>query len=190
MRISCLVLLLVVLQCSVKNSCDYWEQFSMKERESILFSASTSNQERDFYFKKFEPSDDERTFSLLDLLTYNNNSSNTRALHFYLFNNIALNADGALAEVMGDYFVYWLKDNGAFVLRYLQDHPQLEKVYLLNIGSAFYFGDQPLRYDEFKQTVTDQLGPNELTYSIDFFHELESILISFQETECSYRFLG
>lgn len=56
---------------------------------------------KDFYAVKFLPSDNDKTFHLLELLT--NKHPDLYPFYFHCLNQICVYSDGALSEVMGEY---------------------------------------------------------------------------------------
>ena len=64
-----------------------------------LTNKQISKSAKDYYFGKFRPSDDRRTFSIIDSLKTKNDS--TRPFYLLLVSKMLLKSDGALAEELG-----------------------------------------------------------------------------------------
>src|ERR1700730_2845074 len=70
------------------------------ELSYYLGNKEISKAAKNYYYRKFSPSDDRRTLSLLDSLKTHNNS--TRPFYIYLVSTMLEKADGALSEALGN----------------------------------------------------------------------------------------
>lgn len=148
----------------------YWE-FLSREEQSIAVK-SLSPLAREYFIGSFSPTDDEMSFSLLDYLTEQDESLEITSLKFYLFNRVVFSVDGALAEVLGDYCIQWLHQDGQYVLEYLQYHPKLEELYLMHIGETFSYDSEKDAYKQFCDIVLDQFREEQRAYPRRFLIKL------------------
>ncbi len=82
-----------------------------------LKNKAISQPAKDFYYHKFPASDDEKTFSIIDSLTTDNNS--TRPFYLYLVSNMLKKSDGALAESLGNSCNTFLQSHPNQILEFL-----------------------------------------------------------------------
>ncbi len=143
----------------------YWENLPGEQKNGVLSSSATLKDAIHYYNGKFKPSDDERTFRFLDSLTRSNNymRGNETAFYFFVFNDIFMKSDGALAEVMGGYCLQVIVNAPGYVISYLADKENLRKLYAMRLGYEFYFkekGTSDLKYSfkEFKTLLSSKLS--------------------------------
>ncbi len=66
--------------------------------------------------------------TLLDTICIFNNK--LQPLYFFLFNNLIIIADGYLAESMGYYSYKIINQDAIYVLKYLQEKPEIRAKYI------------------------------------------------------------
>jgi len=160
----------------------YWDEFSAQEKNVVLKYGRVDALILGYYNGKIVPSDDERTFALLNTLSEDKGCSEDLPLRFYLFNRILTEADGAIAEILGSYCLLWLDAQCFYVFYYLRNHPEIEDYYLHYLSAEFYFsGDDPnIRFNTFRQTILGKCnieGP----YLMLFFEKLKTRIESLQQ---------
>lgn len=158
----------------------YWESFSPDEQARIVRSSCSLAQA--YYFDRFKPTDNDDTLILLDYLTTWGDTLDLYPLKFYLFNKLISAADGALAEVLGDYCIRWLNHDSPYVLCYLHNQPKLEYEYLLLVGEDFSY--EP--YDTFclfSNAVLTQFEESQKDYPRFFLEKLKNLLLSHRYLE-------
>lgn len=112
----------------------YWEDYSPEKQNAIISSDSLDPLVSAYYYGEKQPSDDEDTFSFLEILASRTDQDDRRALFFHLLNRVALKADGALAESMG-YFQYRILINyPQYVFEYLCGNQECRDCYVWNLG--------------------------------------------------------
>ena len=82
-----------------------------------LINKQISKTAKDFYYKKFKASDDERTFSITDSLETSNNI--TRPFYIFLVSKMLDRSDGALAEGLGVSCKHFLQFHPDYLLNFL-----------------------------------------------------------------------
>lgn len=165
----------------------YWEHLTDTEQKEFLKNTSVSTIAIDYFKGKFKASDDSLTFELLDTITSNKEYN---PLYFYIFNEISMGADGALAEVIPTYcyqlFVKYPKEViGYFTIERLQyaDFLRSDR-YAKILGWAFkdygfIYEENKVNYEDFKNFLISQLADanNEDQKSLKtFFKEIEKII--------------
>ena len=115
----------------------YWEDYSKQEQESILEELPPNSDLKAIYFGEFVPTDNERTFHLLEDLC-SQCEDTERNLKFYTLNKIIVNADGALGEIVGAYCLFFFKMNTKYVLHYFQRNEKIREEYVQCISAELY----------------------------------------------------
>ena len=136
-----LVLLLIhslLLLGNQPNNPVYWDDLTAEERETVLSLKQVSPLVSDYYFGQITATDDDLTERLLDVLTTKQENNGVRALHFFLFNKILMSADGALAEMLGEYAIKMVSEEPQYILPYLSRSKSLEECYVSSIGFELY----------------------------------------------------
>ena len=123
---------------SPSNNPIYWENLTAEERETVLSLKQVNPLVSDYYLGRFTATDDDLTVRLLDVLTTKQENNGVRALHFFLFNNILMSADGALAEMLGEYAIKMISEEPQYILPYLSRSKSLEECYVSSIGFELY----------------------------------------------------
>jgi hypothetical protein len=182
--------MLLILVCGSNITISqsiYWEHLTDTEQNEFLKNTSVSTIAIDYFKGKFKASDDSLTFELLDTIT---NNKEYNPLYFYIFNEISMGADGALAEVIPTYcyqlFVKYPKEViGYFTIERLQYADFLRSNrYAKILGWGFknygFVGEESKsNYKDFKNFLMSQLADvnNEDQKSLKtFFKEIEKII--------------
>lgn len=129
----------------------YWEDLSEQEQKKRI--ASCNNEDIiAFYNGSFVPTDDERTFTLLDNLT--SSSKTDLPLFFHTFNLILSSSDGALAEPMGDYCLRILPSYPDYIIKYFALYNEaLLKKYAAHMGFELSFYNDATEYQALKKKL-------------------------------------
>lgn len=141
----------------------YWGNLSDEERTKALESENLPEEVIQLYYNRFNLSDDEPTFNLLEELTSPVHSDEAlKALYFHLFNRIILSADEALAEVMGEYGINIFMSDISYALEYFTVNNEVMGEYAHHLGREFYFNqdgrsDFPYTFSEFKDKIKADL---------------------------------
>ena len=140
----------------------FWEDLSNSQKSNIL-SSCKSQKILELYEGKFVLADNESTVELLrDIVMADDN---LLPLSFYLFNNILITADGALAEMAGKYCIeFSAKHPEYFLLYFTRERERRVKdpvwrLYAQFIGYELYFknlgtSDLNYTYYSFKEVLT------------------------------------
>jgi hypothetical protein len=141
----------------------YWEQLSDDAKKEIIESDEIDAVAVDYYEKGFKFTDDEKLFTLLDVLTSKPGNRNINALYFYLLNDICAKSDGAVSEVMGCYCLKMMVNAPLFVLNYFTHHETAMSMYASYIGHELYFKEEGVSgieydFDSFKKLLSDKIG--------------------------------
>lgn len=118
----------------------YWESFSKQEKASVLKIKRIPKDIRELYEGLWCPSDDERSFRVLDSLIAPFNRG-TQALYFFLFCKICEESDGALAEVLGEYCLMQIKSNPEYTLTYLYYNKDMLRCFVAYLRDDFFEDD-------------------------------------------------
>jgi hypothetical protein len=131
----------------------YWEDFSNVQKTEILGNCKSVLM-KNFYDGKFVPTDNEKTWALLnDIIS---SGDTLLPLSFYLFNKICKKSDGALSEMVVDFCAKYLAKHPKYILtffsreRYLGVHDPIWKKYSLFVGMELNFkknGSSALAYN-------------------------------------------
>jgi hypothetical protein len=104
-----------MLSGAVFSQTKYWEDLGSRKKEKFLNDTNTNKLAIDFYYGKFKTSDDSLTIELLDKII---EKKDFNPFYFFLFNKILYSADGAIAELIGEYCYKIISDNNIIVLKY------------------------------------------------------------------------
>ena len=85
--------------------------------KSYLDNKQVSQAAKDFYYGKFKPADDTKTFSIIDSLKTKNNL--TRPFYILLISKIINKADGALSESLGVSCKEFIESKPDFLIDFL-----------------------------------------------------------------------
>lgn len=129
------------------------------------------------------PSDDSKTFALLDRLT-RRTTPEQKEYNFILFNEIVTSADGALAEVLGEYCIRWVRNDCTFVLAYLKDNPDMEERYISYIAYEFLSEDD--LFPTFKKDVLGNYNGEDTRYVRGFLKKLDKKVETLRDIICTY----
>lgn len=153
MKVLLIIIISVLFPIHNYGQIKFWEDLSCKERTNIL-DVCDSKSIKTFYEGHFVLSDDEKTERLLNDLITSNDS--ILPLSFYLFNNICIQSDGALAEIVSYSCIMLVALHPIYFLSYFSKERNLDKqkklieTYAMFIGSELYFkrkGTSNIKYD-------------------------------------------
>jgi hypothetical protein len=164
----------------------YWEDLTERQKDAVLGAGGVSRDAIEFYRGRLRPSDDERTFALLDALTASGvEDPSIRAFYFFTFNRICATADGALAEVLGPHCERTVLDRPAYVINYFRTHKDVLDKYAISLGPEFKFyadGTSDMRhgFEEFRAILSERLAADKDLRAalVDFLAEIEKYMRS------------
>lgn len=167
--------------CKIENV--YWEQINDSIKKETIMLRELNVDVVNYYKGYFRFTDNEKSFQLLDTLTSGPKQTNIKALYFYLFNKICVKADGAVAEVLGNYCQKIIINDPIYVLNYFSSHNSTMKTYTQLLGYELYFkgkgtSDIEYNFNDFKKLVKDKIGSDvnlQKTFN-DFNGEIEEIM--------------
>jgi hypothetical protein len=179
-----LACLTVNAQCRKINYV-YWEQVNDSVKKETIASKEVYGSAINYYKGIIKFTDDEESFRLLKILTSEVENSSIKALYFYLFNRICIQADGAAAERLGDYCQKIMINGPIYVLNYFLSQNSIMKRYAQLIGSELYYkekgvSDIEYNFSDFKKLINDKISSDVNLQKAfkDFSSEIEKIMTS------------
>ena len=115
------------------------------------------------YLHEMKLSDNDLSAAILNTLC-SSTDSNKRMLYFYILNEIANTADGAVAEMLGGYCIKYVNENTDYALEYFRIHQDVANNYAESIAGELYLSDTS-------------------------FSQYEQILLNSAESECAKEYL-
>ena len=162
------------------NEHKYWENLSGSEQKILLKSEKNDSTALEYYGNAFRASDDDKTFHLLEVLTTGNEE--ILPFYFYLFNKIHNHANGALAEVMGDYSMLMIINNPVYVFSYFNEGKDGDNAldqYAGSIGIEFAMeSNYPFDYQGYRAKLDSSLKEydNLITIQNKFWKEVDKVM--------------
>lgn len=108
-----------------------------KPIEFYLDHPATKEIVKDFYQGEFLPTDDDKTFDLLDVLV--EKQEDIYPFYFHCMNSIIRYSDGAISEIMGVPAQKMVYNYPAYTFSYFKDHAEIFEKYIELIGYEMYF---------------------------------------------------
>ena len=161
-----LLLGLVLVFCSnIANAGEYqyWDDLDEKSKSEIIKSIDVDKNIMKLYLHEMKLSDNDLSAAILDTLC-SSTDSNKRMLYFYILNEIANTADGAVAEMLGGYCIKYVNKNTDYALEYFSKHQDVANNYAESIAGELYLSDTS-------------------------FSQYEQILLNAAESECAKEYL-
>lgn len=161
-----LLLGLVLVFCSsIANAGEYqyWDDLDENSRSEIIKSIDVDKNIMKLYLHEMKLSDNDLSAAILDTLC-SSTDSNKRMLYFYILNEIANTADGAVAEMLGGYCIKYVNENTDYALEYFRIHQDVANNYAESIAGELYLSDTS-------------------------FSQYEQILLNSAESECAKEYL-
>ena len=138
-----LLLGLVLVFCSsIANAGEYqyWDDLDENSRSEIIKSIDVDKNIMKLYLHEMKLSDNDLSAAILDTLC-SSTDSNKRMLYFYILNEIANTADGAVAEMLGGYCIKYVNKNTDYALEYFSIHQDVANNYAESIAGELYLSD-------------------------------------------------
>ncbi len=140
----------------------YWEDLTDNQKDDILNSEEVNREVVAFYQGNLKIGDNNQTINLLDTLSFFAKKEKISALYFFLFNQICINADGALAEMIGSYCQTIILNSPTYVINYFSNNEHILKIYAQYLGYELYFkekgtSDIEYNYEDFKKLLSDKM---------------------------------
>jgi hypothetical protein len=142
----------------------YWEDLSAPQRMAVLRTPSLTREAVEYDQGRLVPTDDDRTFALLDAITAPwPDDPGVRAFYFSVLTRICAKSDGALSEALPTFAERVAAAEPAYVLTYLGRHKALLDKYALLLGGEFKSretgrSDLPHTLAEFKSLLADRVA--------------------------------
>lgn len=141
----------------------YWDDLDEKSKSEIIKSIDVDKNIMKLYLHEMKLSDNDLSAAILDTLC-SSTDSNKRMLYFYILNEIANTADGAVAEMLGGYCIKYVDENTDYALEYFSIHQDVANNYAESIAGELYLSDTS-------------------------FSQYEQILLNSAESECAKEYL-
>ena len=161
-----LLLGLVLVFCSsIANAGEYqyWDDLDENSKSEIIKSIDVDKNIMKLYLHEMKLSDNDLSAAILDTLC-SSTDSNKRMLYFYILNEIANTADGAVAEMLGGYCIKYVNGNTDYALEYFRIHQDVANNYAESIAGELYLSDTS-------------------------FSQYEQILLNSAKSECAKEYL-
>ena len=161
-----LLLGLVLVFCSsIANAGEYqyWDDLDENSKSEIIKSIDVDKNIMKLYLHEMKLSDNDLSAAILDTLC-SSTDSNKRMLYFYILNEIANTADGAVAEMLGGYCIKYVNENTDYALEYFRIHQDVANNYAESIAGELYLSDTS-------------------------FSQYEQILLNSAKSECAKEYL-
>jgi hypothetical protein len=145
----------------------YWEDLTDDQKDEILNSNAVNKEALAFYKGEQQVSDNSKTIALLDTLSsITSSEKKTTSFYFFLFNQICIKADGALAEMLGDYCQRIVLNSPEYVINYFIKNENVLKKYAQYLGYELYFKEEgtsaiEYNYSDFKKMLSGKLKNTE-----------------------------
>ena len=163
--------------CLSQNA--YWEDLNSVQQQEVL-NKCTSAEILSLFHGNLSLTDNEASELILKELVVNDDSV-LLPLYFYMFNNVVVKSDGALAELVGSYCFDILLNYPDYVLKYFlldvkkNKEKSLMKYYSDFIGYELYFKNDGLSDLKYTYSQVKDI----LKESVNKHPELESIYVKF-----------
>ena len=143
----------------------YWENLNSLQKNNFIITHEISDLAMRYYKGELKIDDDKETYDLLDVLV----TTDTALIpfYYYLFNEVCLDADGAISDVIGQYCLKMITDNPDYVINHFTyDRENKRKklfyyqIYGDFIGYEMYFkekgvSDIDYSFEQFKEYLNN-----------------------------------
>ena len=172
-----LLLGLVLVFCSsIANAGEYqyWDDLDEKSKSEIIKSINVDKNIMKLYLHEMKLSDNDLSAAILDTLC-SSTDSNKRMLYFYILNEIANTADGAVAEMLGGYCIKYVNKNTDYALEYFSKHQDVANNYAESIAGELYLSDTS--FSQYEQILLNSAKSEcAKEYLPVFFKEVKRVL--------------
>lgn len=161
--------------------CRYWEDYAPCCQQRIIQSNKVAKIVHIYLEKKWTPTEDKRTFDLLEELTSLQADPEVKALYFSVFNSLLLlNNDGAIGEAISDYVHILFSQDPIFVINYIMNHQTYNSIYKQELALFCYFADKDVI--TLRQEIEGRLQSNNnySGYLEAFFSDIEKLIANYQ----------
>lgn len=153
--------IITLFAVSSYGQMQYWEDLSCAQKSEILENCK-SDHVKMFYDGRFIPTDDDKTYGLLNELV--SSSDTILPLSFFLFNRICTKSDGALAEMVEEFCAEFLAKHPKYILTYFSKERILKikkpiiETYAMFVGYELYLkkkgiSDLKYSYQSYKELL-------------------------------------
>jgi len=168
---------------NIHKDTNFWEDFSNIEKEVFIKTSNIDSNVLCYYNKRFTVKDNDLTIKMIETLTAKTVSKEMFVFYFYNFNQICLNADGAISECLGKYCQNMVLNNPEYVIDYFARNKMILDKYASYIGYELYFkeegtSDINFNYIDFKTILTEKTSLKE-KYSkvlMDLFGKIDTVM--------------
>ena len=172
-----LLLGLVLVFCSsIANAGEYqyWDDLDENSKSEIIKSIDVDKNIMKLYLHEMKLSDNDLSAAILDTLC-SSTDSNKRMLYFYILNEIANTADGAVAEMLGGYCIKYVNGNTDYALEYFRIHQDVANNYAESIAGELYLSDTS--FSQYEQILLNSAKSEcAKEYLPVFFKEVKRVL--------------
>lgn len=179
-----ILMLFPMVELSANNI--YWENMSLQEKDDVLHRDSVPKIVLDIYNGKYQLKDDDANWENLDYLIMPTPDSLLRAFKFHSFNKLLLKSDGAVLEAMGTYVYSLFLSDPDYILCYLDKHPDIRNLYILDIGFELYCQNpeqaSSTPFLQFKNSALDKTGDGDKALVERFLFDLENKVNELSDT--------
>ena len=172
-----LLLGLVLVFCSsIANAGEYqyWDDLDENSKSEIIKSIDVDKNIMKLYLHEMKLSDNDLSAAILDTLC-SSTDSNKRMLYFYILNEIANTADGAVAEMLGGYCIKYVNENTDYALEYFRIHQDVANNYAESIAGELYLSDTS--FSQYEQILLNSAKSERAKeYLPVFFKEVKRVL--------------
>ena len=172
-----LLLGLVLVFCSsIANAGEYqyWDDLDENSKSEIIKSIDVDKNIMKLYLHEMKLSDNDLSAAILDTLC-SSTDSNKRMLYFYILNEIANTADGAVAEMLGGYCIKYVNKNTDYALEYFSKHQDVANNYAESIAGELYLSDTS--FSQYEQILLNSAKSEcAKEYLPVFFKEVKRVL--------------
>lgn len=161
---------------SIANAGEYqyWDDLDENSKSEIIKSIDVDKNIMKLYLHEMKLSDNDLSAAILDTLC-SSTDSNKRMLYFYILNEIANTADGAVAEMLGGYCIKYVNKNTDYALEYFSIHQDVANNYAESIAGELYLSDTSIsQYEQILLNSAKSECAKE--YLPVFFKEVKRVL--------------
>jgi hypothetical protein len=134
--------LVLTFYCCISHADEYqyWDDLDENSKSEIIQSVDVDKSILKLYLHEISLSDNDQSTAILDTLCTTTNGYK-KMLYFFILNEIVKNADGAFAEILGEYCVKYVNNSSDYALEYFSKHQDVGNEYSSFIAAELYYND-------------------------------------------------
>ena len=134
--------LVLTFCCCISHADEYqyWDDLDENSKSEIIQSIDVDKSILKLYLHEITLSDNDLSTAILDTLCTTTNGYK-KMLYFFILNEIVKNADGAFAEILGEYCVKYVNNSSDYALEYFSNHHDVGNEYSTFIAAELYYND-------------------------------------------------